>query len=683
MIVDLQQAVPIEFTEAIESPKPTEADPSSTPEQQPAQSVDSKYDLDRIKTYVIGTKRALRNRRVDKQSIWDECWQLYRGLEDWSDKEDWQSKIVLPKVWASVKQVVNVLCRLLEVAPKPWLIEPYNSNDTLEQLRGELNTELVKFFLDKANFAYEFEVGLESGFVTGVGVWKLWWGMHPRVTVVQQLGPDGRPQLVKKTVQDGRLFIRAVDPYNFWWLPGSTATHLVGTIEELEIPKWELLRMADAGVFEREVIEKLQPMQVDEAQKKEMFRHQERRSQSAATEALATIKLLEYYGPIVVDDQVIEEHGHVIIANDAVVLRCGRNEMWFDMPPYVMFSPLLVPFRTDGMGIVEMARALNKALNRITNMSVDTLMFKLAPMFEVNADVYENPEDLETGIVPGKILRKSVIGQMQPGITPVPMEDISAGSVQVGAALDRYHQEAALVSEIQQSLPRWRGDQTATEIELKQQNQDTFFGALASSIEKNAVKPIIEMAMNLVFQFLDTANDPKVAAILGLDIGTFLGYSKEELFEIISGDYKIKVSGITDQLDKASMLQNLVQLMNIIGQNPEAWMPYVNQDKLLKRILEAFRPNIDKISEIITDPETAAMKQQQQQQQGMVPQLLEMVPTLMQLLQTQQQMQQQQQAQAAQQELAQRQQLAAEVKMLADIDKAKKEAANAASTKAE
>ena len=35
--------------------------------------------------------------RYEKLAVWNECWQLYRGQEDWSDKEDWQSKIVLPK----------------------------------------------------------------------------------------------------------------------------------------------------------------------------------------------------------------------------------------------------------------------------------------------------------------------------------------------------------------------------------------------------------------------------------------------------------------------------------------------------------------------------------------------------------------------------------------------------------
>ena len=81
MIVDLQKSIPIEFTEQEEAPRPAEIQQEQSVEQQPAQESAKKYDLDKVKTYVVGTKRALRNRRVDKQAIWDECWQLYRGLE--------------------------------------------------------------------------------------------------------------------------------------------------------------------------------------------------------------------------------------------------------------------------------------------------------------------------------------------------------------------------------------------------------------------------------------------------------------------------------------------------------------------------------------------------------------------------------------------------------------------------
>lgn len=100
---------------------------------------------------------------------------------------------------------------------------------------------------------------------------------------------------------------------------------------------------------------------------------------------------------------------------------------------------------------------------------------------------------------------------------------------------------------------------------------------------------------------------------------------------MIQGDYKVHVRGITGQLEKAEMLQNLVQFMNLIGQNPQAWVPYINQSKLLQRILEAFRPAIHDIEEIIADPETAAAQQQAMFGQTITPDLLKLIPDLIRL----------------------------------------------------
>jgi hypothetical protein len=378
--------------------------------------------------------------------------------------------------------------------------------------------------------------------------------------------------------------------------------------------------------------------------------------------------LTEYYGPIVIGDDVVERNGHALIANGTTMLRWGKNTAWHRKPPYAGFSPLSMPFRTEGVGLIEMVRAINKGLNKIANLSVDTLLYRLLPVFEVVPEVYENPEDFESGLMPGKMFRRNQAYVGQPGIVPVQFQDISNGTVQVAAQLDRASQEGSLISEVQQSLPRFRGVQTATEIETKQANQDSFFGAMASDIEQQAIKPVVEMATDLILQFLVTSNDPRVASILGVGANALAGMTREDLIELIQGDYKIKVGGITEQLEKAEMLQNLVQFMNILGQNPEAWMPYLNQDALLRRILEAFRPAIHDLENIIADPATAeARKIAMQNENVITPQLVGMIPQLVQMQQTQQQQQadmsmqlQQMELQKQEMELQQRQQAMAE-----------------------
>jgi hypothetical protein len=715
------------------------------------ESIQQREHNEKVRNYVISWRNQLRQNRYEKLAVWNECWQLYRGQEDWTDKEDWQSKIVLPKAYSSVKQATNVIKRFLNAAQKPFQIESENKSDQEQVIRAEQTTKLVAVFLEKAKFIEEFTEGLECGFIMGAGIWKLWWGLVPRVRTrveyaqvpmgpaapipqppqpqpQQPVGPPqptvavgsgnpefpGKPeaqpinagvpeeapasnrtiqplgqppkglqqqdisiyptqqrgeyinplnlpggstpgagglglpqlpqfqtqkQIIREEVMEGKLFIRAVDPYNFYWLPGSKMNRWAGTIEEIEIPKWALIEMADQGVFDPDLIKDIQPMKIEEGQKQSWLRFGEMpRSTNGPTADTGTVKLTEFYGPVVLDGKMVEQHGHALIANDTVVLLSGKNQFWHRTPPYVGYSPTGVPFRTEGVGLIEHVRQIDKALNRLANMSVDTLMFRLLPVFEVMSDAYENPEDFDTGMTPGKIFRRNMQNVGMEGLKPIQFEDVSQGAMQVQGILDRAHQEGALVSEIQQALPRYRGIQTATETEAMQQNQQSFFGSMAADIEIQAIAPIVTMAMDLIFQFIDTANDPRLASILGIEAAVLAGLSREDLLELIQGDYKVHVTGITGQMEKADMLQNLVQFMNLIGQNPQAWLPYINQNKLLQRILEAFRPAIHDIEDIIADPETVQANQAAMMGREIVtPELVKMIPQLLQAQQTQQQ----------------------------------------------
>lgn len=580
-----------------------------------------------VKSYILGWKNSLKRNRVHKLAVWDECWQLYRGLEDWTDKEDWQSKLTIPKSWNSVKQATNVIKRLLSTSQNPWNFEPVNPDDLVTAVRSQQSTDLVKVFMDNANYREHFAEGLECGFIMGLGLWKMWWALTPRLRTAIQQGQDpqtGMPvrQLVQQEILEGNLNIRAVDPYNFYWLPGSRLNKWVGTLEEIEIPKWELMELASQGVFDPEEIKKLSPGRIDPVQDRRRLRHDEPSSPSSQQQDTEIVKLLEYYGPLVKENVVIERNAHVVLANDDKVILIDKNPFLHRKPPYIGFSPLSLPFRTEGIGLVEMVRQVDKAINRLANMSMDTLLFRLLPIFEVPIDLYENPEDFQTGLQPGKIFRRNQAGAGMQGLNPIEFQDISSGTIQVAGQLDRAHQEGALVSEIQQALPRFRGAQTATETEIKNENIQSFFGNMAVDIEEQALKPMLEMAWELVFQFIDTANDPRVAAILGQGADVLRGMSREEIQETIQGDYTIKVGGISDQLEKAEMLQNLMQFLNIMGQNPENWLPYLNQSALLRRVLEAFRPTIRDLDQIVADPATVEAVKQSLQQDRLAPDIM-------------------------------------------------------------
>lgn len=608
--------------------------------------------------YVRQWRDSCRTQRRTRWSIWNECWELYRGKADNRAKDNWQSKVFLPKAWAAVKQATNIIGRYMRVERQPYQFTAINPDDYVAVSRGNRKTKLTKLMMDKAGFLEEFLESLEGSFIMGIGIIKCWWDvdtiekleLQPTADTNEFGAPMGR-QIVRNKVDNGELKLRAVDPYHFYWLPGSKFNKWRGTIEELQATKYDLLMLAEKGIISKELVDKIKTTTNVDGQAQNQMRFDDNGTTVITPQDMGLVKLLEFYGPVVKDGKVLTDKAHLIVTEDKICIKKSTNQYWHESPPYIAWSPLTTPFRADGTGLIEQVREVLRNLNRLANFSIDTLLFRLLPMFEVVPEVYENPEDFETGIVPGKIFRRNLTTPQLQGIKPIQTEDISQGTVQVSAILDRSFQEGALVTEAQQSIPRYRGAQSATETQIMQQNQDSFFGGLAANIENNAIKPLVDMCGDLILQFLVTNNDPRVAQILGVDAQDFAGLTREDIMDMIHDEYTLEVTGLTNQLQKAEMVQNLVQFMNLLGQNAEAWMPYVDQSKLLQKILEGFRPMIDDVDKIVLDPVEAQRRQVAQQQQQQTAMMANMLPQLLKAAQGQSQAQGQ--ADLQQQQMAQ------------------------------
>ncbi len=287
---------------------------------------------------------------------------------------------------------------------------------------------------------------------------------------------------------EGTLRLQAVDPYNFVWLPGSRFNRWTGTIEDMEVPAWQLFELADKGVLDPDAVSKAakSAKRIDATQERRELRFREQRQSQGANLGMGMVKLSEYHGPLLDETgRMVQKFGHLIIANDSELLLKQVNAK-LRRPPYTAWSPLLIPFRDEGVGVVEMSRALIKGLNKLINLSMDGQVFKLMPMFEMMEDAYENPEELDSGMVPGKILKRNMSHAGADGIKPIPTEDISAGAIQLEGILDRGIQKGSFITEIMQALPRFRGAQTLGEIDIKAGQQDNFVDVLARDVDNYA-----------------------------------------------------------------------------------------------------------------------------------------------------------------------------------------------------
>lgn len=587
----------------------------------------------KLATNIAGTVRTLDDRRAGKKAIWDECWELYRGKQNWDDKDDWQSRVVLPKAFNSVKTGVNAIRRFLRESEQPWTLDPVNPDDLESAARGMRLARLVKFLFEQGNAFPAIAEGLESGFICGVGLWRVGWQMRerrmpPRVQPVQ-LDPMGRPlgrSINVDTVREGSLAIRALDPYNVFWLPGSKMNAWTGIIEEREVPVYELRRLVaelQLDIDVDKIVKSARTARGDRRDRRTLRFDEHDDSARSGRNMLETVWLTEYWGPIVDDrNDVVEPDAHVILVNDEHELLRQRNPLWLGKAPYVGFSPLALPFRTDGIGMIEMARDVDRALNRLVNLAFDQDLMNLMGAWVADEDALENPEDLDHGVIPGHVFRVKTEAFLQgrKPLEPLAMQPGSPQTQALAGILDRAHQEGALISEIQQGLPRFRGSQTLGEVQMKGAQGQEFLSSLARDIDENAIQPLVEIAMDLTLQFIDTLGDRRVAQILGInDVATFSMMSLEDKLEAIQCDCVLKVEGVSSQVQKREVLESLVQFLNIVSQGGPEWMPAINLRELLTRVAEGFRPHIRDIDKLFNPPEVEQAIRQQQALQAIAP----------------------------------------------------------------
>jgi len=588
-----------------------------------------------IVDFVIDKRKALADAQRSRHSVWQDCQDLYDLKGDFAAKQDWQSKIVLPKAFAAVKQATSSVSQMLRTAEQPWTLEPVDPDNLQDAAAGSRLAMLLKFLFDESGAYDAMGNGLETAFLTGLGVWRTAWSMQRRQLPprVNAFGAVERP-----VVMEGGLAVREVDPFGFFWLPGSRLNAWTGCIEDYEAPVHELrelvkqLGLEDSGVLRSQDIVPSGATSSDARNEHRSARDEWQRRNNAKS-ALATAWVTEYWGPLVDGQHNTLDGGnqwHILIVGDRHLLVAQRNQLWSNKPPYTAFSPMRHPRRpVDGIGVVEPALEINKAISRITNMGIDRELLAILPTMLGVTDAFENPEDLDAGITPGKLLRISRAAAMQMGgnlknaLQPLEIGGLSPQTVPLLGILDRAVQEGSQISEIQQALPRFRGAQTLGEIEMKGAQGQDFMSSLAKRIDEVGIQPLVEQGMDLTLQFLHTIGDKRAARILGFDDYAFWqSTTLEERLQIVQCDCVLKVHGVSDQAKKSEQLQELMTFFTVIGQNGEAWLPNINQGEILKRIIESFN-GIRDVDKLINSPEEAAAIREQMQQAAMAQKVME------------------------------------------------------------
>lgn len=515
-----------------------------------------------------------------------ETWDSYRNKQDFSDKEDWQSRVTLAKAHSAVKQGVANIRKLFAQARDVVLVEdPSGKNAAF----APYIQEAIKQVWDRAGFLDETSEALESGLIMGLIAVRQDWQFRETTQFVPQV-VNGQISLVPQASREGFLNLKAIDPWNLRWGPETGPRTIDWIIEERIIKVSTLLGLGFQ--LPEEIINS--DFRQDEMQAENRRRKDEIQETRGQVERRS--RVWEYHGPLIDEktQEVIVKDAHVILGNKTHVLQAEENRYWRKKPPYVLASPLRVAFRFPGQGILEVNRALKANIDAIAQLGTDYLKFSALPMFEIDMSAMENPEDLATGSEPGKMFRKRPGAGALRAIQQVDIRPLTNDVFNMMLGLDKEYQRSTFITEVVQGLLDTKGETTATEVQSTIAASTVMLASIARDLEDQYIESSADMTWDYLLQFMDITSNPNWEKILGpagrqLDI-----LSRPERVMLIQGGYEFKARGISLQVERQIELQKMIQYLQVISTMVPAAIPLLNMPVIFQRIHEAFsfpKPN--------------------------------------------------------------------------------------------
>jgi len=564
-------------------------------------------DLNETRDLILACQQEAEEIYREVRNTWNDCWDAYRMYQDFSKKQDWQSKVYVPELNPAIKKATSMIRRIIIQAGEYFDIhDPLNTNINDRSVPGQ--KAALKYFLDSIKFDTKLMEGVESGFTFGTGVLKLWWEPQEkcRIEAKQAVNWTNIFQPTTETTfeevkwMSSGLAARVVDPRQIYFDPEHSYIVEESMASLPDIVALSKIKMPDGSwYYDPKQVEKLKNTDYSE-DPKEVERLEKLKLYTGKNEFKRRVHLYEYWGPVYNrKGEVLKKNARVVLANKQYILNTGNleNPMRFygplyGKPPYIIFSPVDFLFRLEGQSLIEGAISLQKAIVNITNMSLDGLLWKLIKLFEVNPDRLRNP-DVLTKLRPGSPILVNGDGK---AINEVQISDVPRGAMAETEILRRALQNSDMVTDFSLALETKKT--TATEYEGANKQTDSMFESIGRNLEEGLIEPSIEMSRQLIIQFWDDFRDPalqKMAMQFGLP---FAAQTREERIAFMLKTSWVTSRGISSYFEKMAKLKKIIDFFVVASKIP----PLLERLKLREwtnRIIDCF--SFERPHELVVD----------------------------------------------------------------------------------
>jgi len=544
----------------------------------------------------------------------------YMCSKNWGSdkKKKWQSKIYIPLAKSTVKKAVRLVKKAL-LDSEYYFDFRVASNDEQTKQFANLMRRVLLMHLNADKFINTFSETIESGFVLGEMIMKIWVENVPGHYSIDA----ARDQYVKKTLP--RLRFKAINPYDFHFTPDKRIM-----IEDEFIKVHDLITLAEkeSSKIDKSILNEL--IKGDYSGGSASSDREERLRKLGIAEHSNHFRndvlISHVWGPVInAKGKITLDNAHWLVANDKYALTQPEpNPFIHGSAPYIIGSPIPVIFRYLGKGIVEDVAPLEDAIVNYVNLQLDNLKWIMLGINEVDVMSLSDKGKEETkDLYPGKLIEKRT-GTEKPAFTHTEIGTPPEKAMSMLQELKQFREMDTNITEYVQSQPGSRTD-TLGEYEGKRGSAMQDFASIAADIEQGFMVDCIDMARDLVVQYMyQFEKYPEIKVIFDnakLNVSALNPAQKRAL---IVNDLEIAGRGISiffDRMDKLNKLGAYVKMLNAM---PEPAQMFPKWEEILKRVNDAFA--FDKREDLVRtiqeveqlQKQTQQAQQQQMQQQIMI-----------------------------------------------------------------
>lgn len=511
------------------------------------------YALECIKESTGGQK--------DIRKIQGSCYNVYKENEPakYAEKEGWQSRIVVPKPFATVQFGAAAVRK----AFSPDFLSIINTQDKKAQ---EFWQRTMDYYLNEAhaNFAGKFKHSTTMGLAIGQAM-----EMIPRWIPGKGLAFSlVEPWKIQRTPDAAE----SEDPQSgIYWIHQEWLDYFVLKQGESKGRYFDVARVKD---LEEDPADPLMSKE-SVATRKEMIHKKNKYRKLILTS--------EIWG------QILAKNGEMLLPSARYTIGANRVIQKPKAPQYnslrwpgVSYSPLPDLLRFGGRGLLEGVLSIWEAWNNLMCMSADYLQWIVNPSKEILSDALVNPNDIND--YPGHNYQVKETLNGQNVIRVVQRRSRTSDVLANSQAYDQHFQRGSLVNDAVQGLPGYRKDITFREASMNLDQSMGVFGLMGENIETGATWAV-RAAQDTVQTFAGYRDYREIFTEEELQV---YGVSPDpEAKNGVSGvpefNGTFHISGIQALMKDAETLMNIRDVVIPLAERPR-FAPYIKPFKVLKAI---------------------------------------------------------------------------------------------------